>query len=182
MPKPKKTGTPKSTILKTVPRAGGPKMAEPTTQTKLLGTDLPPQLDQAYATLMSQVVEIKSYLGVPRRGLKIFWASMEASGMLKFFDWHLAVQAAVEAGMRKRMMDPEFIKPLICHSMIAPLRPSAVPRMANLVAITAGWHALATVGGRAGTVVWAELNGAPKYAKEELSGEGSEDSDNYVEG
>lgn len=130
---------------------------------------------------MAQVAEIKSYLSVERRGLKIFWTSLEAARMLKFFDWHSSVQHAVEAGMRKRMMDPEFIKPLICHSMIAPLRPSAVPRMAQLVAISAGWHALSTVGGRAGTVVWAELNGAPKYAKEELlSGEGPADSDNYV--
>ena len=102
--------------------------------------------------------------------------------MLKFFEWHPAVQKAVEAGFRKRIMDPEFIKPLVCHSMIAPDRASAVPRMARLVALAAGWHALATVGGRAGAVMWAEAHGAPKYAAEELSasGEGSVASGEYV--
>ena len=101
--------------------------------------------------------------------------------MLKFYDWHPSVQAAVEAGMRKRMMDPNFIRPLICHSMIAPLRPSAVPRMAKLVALSAGWHALATVGARAGAVMWAESHGAPKYAPDDLSGEGAADSDDYAD-
>lgn len=132
--------------------------------------------------LNDRVDEVRAWLGNGRRAIKLFWSALESARMLKFFDWHPSVQAAVEAGILKRIRDPEFIKPLVCHSIVAPCRPSAVPRMGHLVALAAGFHALATVGGRAAAVVWAEAHGARKYASEELpsSGEGSADSDNYV--
>lgn len=110
----------------------------------------------------------------------MFWVSLERARLPGWFYWHESVRAAVEAGFHKRINDPEFIKPLACHAMIGQ-RLTSTGKIATWVAIAAGYHALAEVGGRAAFVAWAEKNGAPKYASEELSlGEGAASTDDYI--
>ncbi len=129
------------------------------------------------------VEEVRDYLA-GRPTLKMFWGGLETMNLPKWFEWEPSVRAAVEAGFRKRTQDREFIRPLVCHALVAD-RASSVPRMALLVTMAAGYHALSTVGGRAAFIMWAERNGAPRYAAEELGAPEDDDtgrtSDGYVQ-
>lgn len=131
-----------------------------------LVTDPPPELEEAFVGLNRLVDEVRAHLSrLPT--IKMFWGHLENFNLPKWFEWEPSVRAAVEAGFRKRTQDPEFVKPLVCHALVAD-RASGVPRMALIVTMAAAYHALATVGGRAAFVMWAERNGAPRYAAEEL--------------
>ncbi len=150
---------------------------EPTTPTKFSGTDPQQALDKAFVKLDDLIEEVRLWL-IGDRGLKLFWGNLESMRFPRWFEWEPSIRAAVEAGFRKRIGDPEFIKPIVCLTKMSD-RGSAAPRIGRLVAISAGYHALATVGGRAAFVMWAEKNGAPRYASEELSNK-SPSPDDYV--
>ncbi len=129
------------------------------------------------------MAEVRDYLR-DHPTLKMFWGALEALNLPKWFEWESSVRAAVDAGFNKRIQDEEFIRPLVCHALVADYA-SGVPRISLLVTMAAGYHALATVGGRAAFVMWAEKNGAARYAAEELGAPGNNDPeltpDNYVQ-
>lgn len=129
------------------PQRGTPTPTGPPTPLQLASEKLTLMVDKVIDRLRKSRVEVAIKMVLAEVGLPL-WST-----------WPRQLQEAMSVGINARVTDRQFVEAVVVFAALSK-SVSAPTRLANLVAVTAGFHALQEMASGTAKVLWAERYGA----------------------